>query len=194
MLEPMRQKLLDYQTQAFKKPVYTCAALLDPRLKMEAFSQKTRNAMKMNPVDIKESFIKHATPFEVPANPDIELPPSDHESNHADDSHDFDNNSEGPNLFLSKREVKTVRDEVTTYLSLPRELERRDPLEYWRTNETEFPILARMAQCYLAVPATACPSERGFSSGGRVMSDHRASMLISTLEALVCLKSWDQLL
>ena len=162
MLEPMLKKLTHYQRQAFRKPVYVCAALLDPRLKTMAFSKKTRTTMDMNLADIKGFFIRHATYFELPVDSDIEVlesPPDDDET-------------EGPKLYLGHRGLKTASEEVNNYLGLPRELKGCNLLEYWKTNKNDFPILSRMALGYLAVPATSCPSERAFSAGGHVMSDH----------------------
>ena len=45
-----------------------------------------------------------------------------------------------------------------------------DPLDWWKSNETIFPNLAKLAKCYLAVPATSMPSESYFSTAGYIVT------------------------
>ncbi|KAI5327418.1 hypothetical protein L3X38_026814 [Prunus dulcis] len=45
-------------------------------------------------------------------------------------------------------------------------------------------------QFSLLVPASTVASESCFSAGGRVVSEKRASLSPSTIEALICLKDW----
>src|SRR3990170_5803446 len=53
-------------------------------------------------------------------------------------------------------------DEVANYLALP-EIHPDDcPLLWWKINKTRFPVLSKLARKYLAIPATAIPSERLF--------------------------------
>lgn len=47
-----------------------------------------------------------------------------------------------------------------------------------------------MARDLLTVPASIVASESCFSAGGRVVSEKRASLSPSTIEALICLKDW----
>lgn len=51
-----------------------------------------------------------------------------------------------------------------------------DPLEWWRRNQSKFPLLATLARMYLAVQATSAPSERVFSVASRVVSKLRANL------------------
>ncbi|KAA1067121.1 hypothetical protein PGTUg99_017221 [Puccinia graminis f. sp. tritici] len=51
-----------------------------------------------------------------------------------------------------------------------------------------------MARRYLAVPATSAASERVFSQGRRIVSWQRSSLEPETIEQLLCLKEWYQLL
>jgi hypothetical protein len=83
---------------------------------------------------------------------------------------------------------------VREYLSAPLVDEGTDILIFWRTNQPNWPVLARMAMYMLAIPASGGPSERIFSSGSRVMSDYRSRMTNQNFEAQICLKSWDMVL
>lgn len=52
-------------------------------------------------------------------------------------------------------------------------LEFADPLEWWKANHGDWPILSRLARQYLAVPGTSAPSERVHSEAGLVITDKR---------------------
>ena len=41
-----------------------------------------------------------------------------------------------------------------------------NPLDWWHLNQGRYPLLAKMAKVFLAIPATSVPSERVFSTGG----------------------------
>ena len=57
-----------------------------------------------------------------------------------------------------------------------------DILEWWASNEKEFPNLSIMARQYLGVPATSASAERLFSIAGRVYDDLRQRMTPEMLE------------
>ncbi len=82
-------------------------------------------------------------------------------------------------------------DEVTNYLTMPKIHFDDCPLLWWKTNQTRFPILSKLARMYLAIPATSTPSERLFSEAGNVMTIKRTQLAPNTLENLVfCKKNW----
>ncbi|KAF9317676.1 hypothetical protein BG006_003316, partial [Podila minutissima] len=45
-------------------------------------------------------------------------------------------------------------NEVEQYFSRTLTFKPIDPLEWWRHNKTKFPVMAKIAQKYLAIPAT----------------------------------------
>lgn len=47
-----------------------------------------------------------------------------------------------------------------------------------------------MARDFLAIPLSTVSSESAFSLGGRILGDHRNSLSLEMLEALVCGKVW----
>lgn len=65
-----------------------------------------------------------------------------------------------------------------------------DILVHWRGRSPSFPVLSRMARCYLAIPAASAPSERVFSKAKAVLCPQRNRLACRTVEALVCLKDW----
>ena len=44
---------------------------------------------------------------------------------------------------------------------------------FWDLNSNKFPVLSKMAQIYLALPASSAPVERLFSVGGKIFRAER---------------------
>jgi hypothetical protein len=99
----------------------------------------------------------------------------------------------GPSLMKYKAKPASVtsriklspREEIIKYLSHPDMLE---PEQFWRKQETEFPLLSQLARKILCVVASGSPIERVFSVAGNVMRPRRSRMAAKTLSALVFLK------
>jgi len=51
-----------------------------------------------------------------------------------------------------------------------------NPLAWWRENEKEYPLLARIAKRYLCVPGTSIASERVFSTTGDIVTAKRSCL------------------
>lgn len=62
-----------------------------------------------------------------------------------------------------------------------------DPLEWWRCHQANFPRVAKLARQYLCIPATSAPSERVFSTGGNIVTCHRAALKPDAVDRLVFL-------
>jgi hypothetical protein len=58
-------------------------------------------------------------------------------------------------------------------------------LEYWRDHESTFPILAKMARDFLAIPATGIGVERLFNSARDVCHYRRGRLLPDTIHAIM---------
>ncbi|PLW29704.1 hypothetical protein PCANC_20188 [Puccinia coronata f. sp. avenae] len=56
--------------------------------------------------------------------------------------------------------ISDLNSEIRDYLNANVEASQTDVLEYWRIKTSIYPLLAGMARCYLAIPATSAPSER----------------------------------
>ncbi|GKA54913.1 zinc finger BED domain-containing protein RICESLEEPER 2-like protein [Tanacetum coccineum] len=63
-------------------------------------------------------------------------------------------------------------------------------LDWWKSHETKFPVLSKMAAHILAIPITTVASEATFSAGGRVIDTYRASLDPETVQALICGGDW----
>ncbi|XP_040924669.1 zinc finger BED domain-containing protein 4-like [Betta splendens] len=77
--------------------------------------------------------------------------------------------------------------EVQRYLSEPYLSRGEDPLAYWKTRATTYPLLFSLAKKYLHMPATSVPCERVFSKAGEVASRRRSRLKPRTLETILFL-------
>ena len=65
-----------------------------------------------------------------------------------------------------------------------------EPLSWWHTHSTEYPILSKMAQDYLSVQASSVACEQLFSLAGNVVNKKRNRLDKDTTRACLCLRSW----
>ncbi|KAF3778735.1 Zinc finger BED domain-containing protein DAYSLEEPER [Nymphaea thermarum] len=63
-------------------------------------------------------------------------------------------------------------------------------LSWWKTNESKYKILAKMARDVLAIPVSTVASESAFSTSGRILNDYRCSTTPENVESLICTQSW----
>ncbi|KAF3772612.1 putative AC transposase [Nymphaea thermarum] len=63
-------------------------------------------------------------------------------------------------------------------------------LSWWKTNESKYKILAKMARDVLAIPVSTVASESAFSIAGRIINDYRCSTTLENVESLICTQSW----
>ena len=62
-----------------------------------------------------------------------------------------------------------------------------DPMDWWRTHRSHYPILAKLIRKFWCVPATSVRSEELFSAAGNVLSQKRNRLLPENLDKLVFL-------
>ena len=65
---------------------------------------------------------------------------------------------------------------------------RENPLEYWKTNQHRYVILAALARKYLSAPLSSVASVSLFSDAGIIDSNRRRCLLAERLEILTFLK------
>ena len=66
-----------------------------------------------------------------------------------------------------------------------------DLLLFWKAQSTAFPVLSKMARDILTTPVSTVASEQVFSSSGKVLDERRARLGEDILEALMCVKDWE---
>ena len=83
--------------------------------------------------------------------------------------------------------VECVSKEITHYLDQPCEEVQSDPLLWWKTHNTSYPLLAKLARRYLSIPGTSVPSERLFSKGGIIVDPFRCRLSPDHVNTLIFL-------
>ncbi|KAF5378354.1 hypothetical protein D9615_002986 [Tricholomella constricta] len=68
--------------------------------------------------------------------------------------------------------------------------EPNTPLLWWKHNEREFPIIAKMARDFLAIPGTSVSVERLFSKSRHICTDLRSSLKARTIMQSLLTKVW----
>ena len=79
-----------------------------------------------------------------------------------------------------------MEGELRSFLSEPLDVDSC-PLDWWRRNDSRFPIVAQLAKRYLCVPATSVPSESVFSIPGMVVSQKRSYLKPENVDMLIFL-------
>jgi hypothetical protein len=186
------EKIDGYLRKALEKPVYICAMMLDPRFKLQ-FWQKHANFIEENYSisleDIRTTFYQSAKQYEEKQTDDLV------ELQGTSSPKQSKKQKSKPNLFekemfSTSNPIDNVQGEIKQYLDQETEDKDINILEYWRGRQRTFPILAHMAQCFLAIPATSAPSERVFSQGRAVVSWQRSALQPDTIEQILCVKAW----
>ncbi|CAN1127216.1 Putative AC transposase [Linum perenne] len=91
-----------------------------------------------------------------------------------------------------KSKTSLVTTELDHYLAedvIPR-TDDFDILMWWKLNGAKYPTLKDIARDLLAIPITSVASESAFSSGGRLLDPHRSRLHHTTVEAMMCTRSW----
>jgi hAT family protein len=96
-------------------------------------------------------------------------------------------------MLESRRQEKLKRshaalDELDRYLNLPTEDKECSPLKFWKSQQSNFPAMARLARQYLSMPASSGSVERLFSVAGAIGRSRRARIQISTMEKALCVR------
>ncbi|CAL8161354.1 unnamed protein product [Prunus armeniaca] len=63
-------------------------------------------------------------------------------------------------------------------------------LNWWKGNESRYPILSKIAKDIFAIPSSTVASENAFSLGKRIVDPFRGSLTPKMIEALVCTSDW----
>ena len=66
-----------------------------------------------------------------------------------------------------------------------------DILKWWKSHESTFPVLSKMARDLLTPPVSTVASESTFSIATNILGERRTRLSDEMLESLTCLKDWE---
>uniref|UniRef100_A0A8C9XH09 BED-type domain-containing protein n=1 Tax=Sander lucioperca TaxID=283035 RepID=A0A8C9XH09_SANLU len=81
-----------------------------------------------------------------------------------------------------------AEEELKKYLEAPPLSLAENPLSWWRTHQTAFPLLAGLAKRYLCIPGTSVAAERVFSTAGDIVTAQRSSLTPAHVDQLLFLQ------
>ena len=90
-------------------------------------------------------------------------------------------------LLGDEQEELSSDHEVDTYFSEKVVTRSTNPLQWWKENQSRFPLIAQVARSYLCIPVTSTPSERLFSKAGLVVNKLRSNLKPENVNALLFL-------
>jgi hypothetical protein len=97
-------------------------------------------------------------------------------------------------LYVQDDYTDVLEDEYSKYISTGtvRAVEgmKLHPIQWWRANEGEYPILAKLAYNPLSIPAMSAEVERVFSGTKELITDRRNGLDIESIEANECFRNW----
>lgn len=92
-------------------------------------------------------------------------------------------------FYKKKKAEQEVSSEFKAFRALKVLLEYKDAdgTEWWRKYEATFPVLARLARRYLAIPASSAPSERVFSKYSLLWEKRKCNLKPETANDIIYL-------
>lgn len=97
---------------------------------------------------------------------------------------------DGLTAHMFQRPAISNPKEFERYLQLPLSSKKVDVLQFWKTNEEEFPEMSKLARNYFGIQSSSVAVERDFSAGADLIRPTRSSLNTKSIKALMCLKSW----
>ena len=182
----MKTKLLKYEPQVKRKPIFPIATMLDPSLKFEYIPMDEQEYITKT---LKHSLqLMHAPPI----------------SSAYSQSEPLSNTSMTclkmmVELMKCKRKKninilleKPISDEIFDYFHDSQvECSHLDALQWWcKIGSEKYPRLAMLEKGFLSVCASSSPLERLFSSGRGIITYKRGKLFARTISILMTLKSW----
>lgn len=152
------------------------STILDPRIKSMGNKVKEEEILRQKYEEYKEAYLP--TPNE-----------SRSTSPTRSETSIISNTIYKPKLFsIFEHNQPKASNEVEEYLKEDMISFNQCPLNWWLNKKNKYPILAKMARIYLAIPATSTSSERLFSDAGNLLSSKRTKMNLELFQHIMFLK------
>ena len=183
LINSIETRWIDYENDE----IYSVSTLMDPQFKEVSFSASALNRIRKLLLTLMKRVIMNADEA--------------HSSAACVISDDEDAWTEKRSLWdIFEEELKKKRashhsatqlnkdkHELALYLSAPYIDRKANPLNWWKLNKDQFPILSQLAREYLAIPAMSTPSKRLFSTSGYISNQRRSCLNGEHIHQLVFL-------
>lgn len=80
----------------------------------------------------------------------------------------------------NSKPVTSLQEELNRFSTV--NCNEEDIMEFWKSNEKDYPKLAKIARVLLGIPMTSSKSEGAFSTTGCLMRKDRASLTLYRIE------------
>ncbi len=155
------------------------ATFLDPRFKSKCFADLEIQHIK--------DFILHSMPdftnsitssTNQPSTSAVLIEPPAKRKNLGTFFKEHENQETPPTsgVAASLSPEQKCKNELEQYLTTPKLDFEDDPLVWWKSNFSKYPLLSTLARKYLCICATSSPSERVFSCSGNIVTPFRTSL------------------
>ena len=183
----MNEKLLKYERQARRKPMFPIATVLDPRFKLEHIPHGEQKFVVETLLNLLESVCIIEGSSSMPI--DDLLASRTHKRSKV--MMQFMERQSSRSTTVDEQSVKVELDD---YLCEPCiDCLRDDSLQWWhKRGSNKYPCLSALAKEFLSICASSSPSERLFSTGRRIITFRRGRLALDTISALMTLKSWSR--
>lgn len=175
--------LSKYYALLDKSPLYSIAVILDPRFKRVYLEKKGFEEMYPGYLDETISHLRklmknYEDATKDRADNDLEIIENITQAQRS--------NGLFSNMFEHHQDGKENQlDELDRYLLRQCEPQKVDPLQYWKYNSEEFPILSLVARNILSIPGSAVSVERVFNFGRDTIGLRRQRLKAETISALM---------
>ncbi len=172
----------------YTKKDYVLSTLLDPRWKLDVIPEEHRSRAKQMLSELTsapQATTRDATPSKKriidtsagpqPVSGSDSTPKKGPQSVSGGDSTPKKTHMSALAAMKEKMKTPTRREmtEAELYLQADTISTDSDPLQWWKSNQSSYPTLARFARKYLALPGSTASVERLFSTAGVICTDRR---------------------
>ena len=174
------------------------AAFLDPRFKdLDPFVPETERKDVQESVKLEMLDLAVTDENETQSKADTNVQPSNSESQEGPPPSKKPKPGTVSRFFSDLSGAKAARKHASGYDRVKSEVDRYiqeplldlddDPLEWWKSRQSQYPLMSQLVRKYWSLTATSVRSEEPFSTAGNVLTKKRNRLLPENVDKLVFL-------
>ena len=172
----MKEKLLKYEIQVRRKPMFPIVIVLDPRFKLKHIPRDERKFFMETLLNMLESVCIVEASSSMPI--DDLLASTTHKRS---------------KVMMQFMERQSSRSTTVDEKSIKVDCLRIDSLQWWhKRGSNKYPCLAVLSKEFLSICASSSPSKRLFSIGRGIITFRNGRLALDTISSLMSVKSWSR--